>query len=41
MRDTEIVRNVSVIDIEGNLHNNVEVTIKSISADYLYMTMTE
>ena len=35
MRDTEIVRNVSVIDIEGNLHNNVEVTIKSISADYL------
>lgn len=35
MRDTEIVRNVSIIDIEGTLHNNVEVTIKSISADYL------
>ena len=34
MRDTKIVRNVSVIDIEGKLYEDVKVTMKSISADY-------
>lgn len=35
MRDKEIVRNTSIIDIEGVLYENVVVTIESISADYL------
>ena len=34
MRDTKVVRNVTVIDIEGTLYEDVEVTMKSISADY-------
>ena len=35
MRDTKVVRNVTEIDIEGKLYEDVEVTMKSISADYL------
>ena len=34
MMDTEIVRNISIIDIEGIIYENVQATIKSISADY-------
>ena len=34
MRDTKVVRNVTVIDIEGTSYEDVEVTMKSISADY-------
>lgn len=33
MFDTEIERNVSVMDIEGKEYENVKVTIKSISPD--------
>ena len=35
MRDIKVVRNVTEIDIEGKLYEDVEVTMKSISADYL------
>ena len=34
MRDTEIERFVSVMDIEGVMYEDVKITIKSISADY-------
>ena len=33
--DTEVVRKVALMDIEGELFNNVVVTMKSISPDYL------
>jgi hypothetical protein len=33
--DTEVVRKVALIDIEGELFDNVVVTMKSISPDYL------
>lgn len=34
MTNTEIVRNVSRMDIEGKEYQNVKVTLKSISPDY-------
>ena len=34
MTDTEIMRNVSRMDIEGKEYENVKVTLKSISPDY-------
>lgn len=34
MIDTEIVRNVSRMGIEGKEYENVQVTLKSISTDY-------
>lgn len=34
MHNTEIMRNVSLIDIEGKEYHNVKVTFKSISPDY-------
>ena len=34
LTDTEIVRNVSRMDIEGREYENVKVTLKSISPDY-------
>jgi hypothetical protein len=34
MTDTEIERNVSIMDIEGKEYENVKVTLKSISPDY-------
>ncbi|MBQ8853078.1 MAG: hypothetical protein IJZ67_02095 [Alistipes sp.] len=35
MRDVTIVRNVSLIDIDGDIFYDVKVLIKSISADYI------
>lgn len=35
LTDTEIVRKVALIDIEGDLYYDVVVTLKSISPDYL------
>ncbi len=34
LTDTEIVRNVSILDIEGKEYKNVIVTLKSVSPDY-------
>lgn len=34
LTDTEIMRNVSNMDIEGKEYDNVRVTLKSISPDY-------
>lgn len=34
MTDTELVRNVSILDIEGEYYYDVKITMKSISADY-------
>jgi hypothetical protein len=34
--DTEIMRNVSRMDIEGKVYENVKVTFKSISPDYYF-----
>jgi len=34
LNDTEILRNVSSIDIEGEIFENVKITLKSISPDY-------
>jgi hypothetical protein len=34
LTDTEIERNVSSMDIEGKVYENVKVTLKSISPDY-------
>lgn len=34
LTDTEIMRNVSRMDIEGKEYENVKVTLKSISPDY-------
>lgn len=34
MINTEIMRNVTLIDIEGKEYNNVKVTFKSLSPDY-------
>lgn len=34
MHNTEIMRSVSLIDIEGKEYNDVKVTFKSISPDY-------
>lgn len=34
--DTEVLRKVTVLDIEGTRYENVEVTIKSISAELWY-----
>lgn len=34
LTDTEIMRNVSRMDIEGKEYENVNVTLKSISPDY-------
>lgn len=34
MTNTEIERNVSIMDIEGKKYENVKVTLKSISPDY-------
>jgi len=36
MTGTEIVRNVSRIDIEGKEYENVKITLKSISPDYFF-----
>jgi len=36
LTDTEIVRNVSRLDIEGKEYKNVKVTFKSISPDYYF-----
>jgi len=36
MNDTEIMRNVSRLDIEGKEYENVKVTLKSISPDYYF-----
>ncbi len=36
MTDTEIMRNVSKMDIEGKEYENVEITLKSISPDYYF-----
>ena len=36
LTDTEIVRNVSSMDIEGKEYKNVKVTMKSISPDYYF-----
>ncbi len=32
--DTEIVRNVSILDIEGKTYHDVTITMKSTSPDY-------
>ncbi|MBU2915998.1 hypothetical protein [Reichenbachiella agariperforans] len=34
LTDTEIMRNVLIMDIEGKEYENVKVTMKSISPDY-------
>ena len=34
LTDTEVMRKVSIIDIEGKLYENVVVTMKSTSPDY-------
>jgi hypothetical protein len=34
LTDTEVMRNVSSMDIEGKEYENVKVTLKSISPDY-------
>jgi len=34
LTDSEIERNVSIMDIEGKEYENVKVTLKSISPDY-------
>lgn len=39
LTDTEIVRNVSRMDIEGKEYENVKVTLKSISPDYFVSTI--
>lgn len=36
LTDTEILRNVSSMDIEGEKYENVKVTLKSISPDYYF-----
>ena len=36
LTDTEIMRNVSRMDIEGKEYKNVKVTMKSISPDYYF-----
>ena len=36
LTDTEIERNVSILDIEGKEYKNVKVTFKSISPDYYF-----
>ncbi|MCZ8367799.1 hypothetical protein [Flavobacterium sp.] len=36
MTNTEIMRNVSKIDIEGKEYENVKITFKSISPDYYF-----
>jgi hypothetical protein len=36
LTDTEIERNVSSMDIEGKVYENVNVTLKSISPDYYF-----
>ena len=36
LTDTEIMRNVSRMDIEGKVYENVKVTLKSISPDYFF-----
>ena len=36
LTDTEIMRNVSRMDIEGKEYENVKVTLKSISPDYYF-----
>ena len=36
LTDTEIIRNVSSIDIEGIEYKNVKVIMKSISPDYVF-----
>lgn len=36
LTDTEILRNVSKMDIEGKEYENVKVTMKSISPDYYF-----
>jgi hypothetical protein len=36
LTDTEIMRNVSIMDIEGEKYENVKVTLKSISPDYYF-----
>ncbi len=36
LTDSEIMRNVSRIDIEGKEYENVQVTLKSISPDYYF-----
>ena len=36
LTDTEIMRNVSSMDIEGKEYENVTVTLKSISPDYFF-----
>ena len=35
LTDTEVVRRVAIMDIEGQLYDNVVVTMKSTSPDYL------
>ena len=34
LTDTEIMRNVLIMDIEGTEYENVKVTLKSMSSDY-------
>ena len=41
LTDTEIVRNVSILDIEGKQYKNVTVTLKSISPDYYFSDKTQ
>jgi hypothetical protein len=36
LTDSEIMRNVSRMDIEGKEYENVKVTLKSISPDYVF-----
>ena len=36
LNDSEIMRNVSIMDIEGKEYINVKVTLKSISPDYYF-----
>lgn len=36
LHDTKIMRNVSMIDIDGKEYRNVKVTLKSISPDYFF-----
>ena len=36
LTDTEVMRNVSRMDIEGKEYKNVKVTMKSISPDYYF-----
>lgn len=36
MSDTEIMRNVLKMDIEGKEYENVKVTFKSVSPDYYF-----